>query len=126
MIKMQKKKKNESTETSIVPKENQQAMTIHEYICHLSHLPPQRCPLPLSGLYSCRPFACIFCIHIREIMGLPWGLSSKESTCQSRRCGFSPWGGKIPWRRKWQPTPVFLPGKSHGQKSLVGYSPGGC
>ena len=34
-------------------------------------------------------------------------------------------GGKIPWRRKWQPDPVFLPGKSHGQRSLVGYSPGG-
>ena len=35
-------------------------------------------------------------------------------------------GWKIPWRRKWQPTPVFLPGKSHGQRSLVGYSPWGC
>ena len=35
-------------------------------------------------------------------------------------------GGKIPWRRKWQPTPVFLPGKFHGWKSLVGYSPWGC
>ena len=34
-----------------------------------------------------------------------------------------PWVGKIPWRRKWQPTPVFLPGKSHGQRSLAGYSP---
>ena len=37
--------------------------------------------------------------------------------------GFSPWVGKIPWRREWQPTVVFLPGKSHGQRSLVGYSP---
>ena len=36
---------------------------------------------------------------------------------------FDPWVGKIPWRRKWQPTPVFLPGESHGQRSLVGYSP---
>ena len=36
-----------------------------------------------------------------------------------------PWVGKIPWRRKWQPTPVFLPGESHGQRSLVGYSPWG-
>ena len=35
---------------------------------------------------------------------------------------FDPWGGKIPWRGKWQPTPVFLPGESHGQRSLVGYS----
>ena len=38
---------------------------------------------------------------------------------------FDPWVGKIPWRRKWQPTPVFLPGKSHGQRGLVGYSPWG-
>ena len=38
------------------------------------------------------------------------------------RPGFDPWVKKIPWRRKWQPTPVFLPGKSHGQRSLVGYS----
>ena len=39
--------------------------------------------------------------------------------------GFDPWIGKVPWRRKWQPTPVFLPGKSHGQRSLAGYSPWG-
>ena len=38
---------------------------------------------------------------------------------------FDPWVGKISWRRKWQPTPVFLPGESHGQRSLVGYSPRG-
>ena len=38
---------------------------------------------------------------------------------------FDPWVRKIPWRRKWQPTPVVLPGKSHGQKSLVGYNPWG-
>ena len=41
------------------------------------------------------------------------------------RPGFDPWVGKIPWRRKWQSTPVLLPGKSHGQRSLVGYSPWG-
>ena len=39
---------------------------------------------------------------------------------------FSPWVGKIPWRREWQPTPVFLPGKSCGQRSLASYSPWGC
>ena len=39
-----------------------------------------------------------------------------------KRLGFSPWVGKIPWRREWQPTPVFLPGEFHGQRSLVGYS----
>ena len=59
---------------------------------------------------------------------LPRWLSGKESACQCRRykrCQFDPWVGKIPWRRKWQPTPVFLPGESHGQRSLVGYSPWG-
>ena len=50
-------------------------------------------------------------------------LSGKESACQCKRCGFNPWSRKIPWRRTWQPTPVFLPGKSHGQRSLAGYSP---
>ena len=39
------------------------------------------------------------------------------------RCGFDPWVGKIPWRRALQPTPVFLPGESHGQRSLAGHSP---
>ena len=43
-----------------------------------------------------------------------------------RRCGFDPWVGKIPWRREWQPTPVFLPGEFHGQRSLPGYSLWGC
>ena len=41
------------------------------------------------------------------------------------RAGFYPWVRKIPWRRKWQPTPAFLPGEFHGQRSLVGYSPWG-
>ena len=42
-----------------------------------------------------------------------------------KRCGFQIWVRKIPWRRAWQPTPVFLPGESHGQISLAGYSPWG-
>ena len=42
-----------------------------------------------------------------------------------RQLGFNPWVRKIPWRRKWQPTPAFLPGKSHKQRRLVGYSPWG-
>ena len=57
--------------------------------------------------------------------GLPWWLGGKESACQCRICGFSPWVEKLPWRRKWQPVLVFLPGKSHGQRSLAGYSPWG-
>ena len=55
--------------------------------------------------------------------GLPRWLRGEESACQWRRLGLDPWVGKIPWRRQWQPTPVLLPGESHGKRSLVGYSP---
>jgi len=59
----------------------------------------------------------------------PVGTSGEESACQCRRhreCRFDLWVGRILWRRKWQPTPVFLPGKFHGQRSLAGYSPWTC
>ena len=60
-----------------------------------------------------------FCyLRGKHILGLPWWLRGKEYTCQCRKHGFNPWVGKIPWRRKWHPTPAFLPGKSHGQRSL--------
>ena len=58
----------------------------------------------------------------------PDDTSGKEPSCQCRgpkRRGFKPWVGKTTWRREWQPTPVFLPGKPHGQRSLAGYSPWG-
>ena len=54
--------------------------------------------------------------------GLPNGSAVKNRLQCSRR-GFNPWVGKIPWRRAWQTTPVFLPGESHGQRGLEGYSP---
>ena len=76
--------------------------------------------------------------HISELHGTPmlailqdiWslgnpGASGKDHACQCRRHKrhrFNPWVGKIPWRRAWQPTPVFSPGESHGQRSLAGYS----
>ena len=66
--------------------------------------------------------------YIHRVWSFPGGASGKEPTCQCRRPkrhGFYPWVGKSPWRRKWQPIPVFLPGKSHGQRSLGGYSPQG-
>ena len=53
------------------------------------------------------------------------GASGKESTCQCKKQGSNPWIRKIPWRRAWLPSPVFLPGESHGQRSLAGYSPRG-
>jgi len=64
--------------------------------------------------------------HLVLIMGFP---SGSEPTCQSRRCRrcrYDLWVRKIPWRRKWQTPSVFLPGKSHGQRSLAGCRPPGC
>jgi len=55
--------------------------------------------------------------------GLPRWLSGKESVCNAEHVGLIPGSRKIPWRRKWQPTPVFLPGHFHGQRRLAGYSP---
>ena len=56
----------------------------------------------------------------------PWASMVAQlvgSACNVGRPGFDPWVEKIPWRRAWQTTPVFLPGETHGQRSLVGYSP---
>ena len=67
-------------------------------------------------------------LHCGYCKGLPHGVSGKEPGCQCRRHsrrGFNPWVGKIPWRRKWLPTPIFLPRESHEQRNLVGYSPKG-
>ena len=62
----------------------------------------------------------------RNIWGLLWWLRWLNICLQCGRPRFNPWVGKISWRRKWKSTPVFLPGKSHGQKSLVAYSQWGC
>ena len=64
-------------------------------------------------------------MYLKGSMGFPGGASGKDPTCQCRRhkrCGFNPWVRKVPWRRAWQPIPVFLPRESHGQRSLAGYS----
>ena len=65
------------------------------------------------------------CMKVR----FPDGSEGKASACKAGDLGsipgFDPWVGKIPWRRKWQLTPVFLPGKFHGRRSLAGYSPWG-
>ena len=73
-------------------------------------------------------FHTLICHFCSRFGGFPGGAGGKEPACQCRRCKrhrFDPWIGKIPWRRKWQPTPVFLPGESHGQRSLACYSPWG-
>ena len=62
-------------------------------------------------------------LHCRQF---PSGSHGKESACQGRRLGFDPWVWKISWKREWLPTPLFLSGEFHGQRSLKGYSPQGC
>ena len=81
---------------------------------------------PLNNMhgYSDKGFCNLYILIIS--LGFPGSTSCKEPAWQWRRCkrwGFDPWVGKIPWRRAWQLTPLFLPGESHGQRSLVGYRP---
>ena len=74
------------------------------------------------------PMRIIFSSTLGSIREFPGGANGKEPACQCRRRkrrGFDPWVWKIPWRRAWQLTPVFLPGESHGQRGLAGYSPWG-
>ena len=90
----------------------------------LAHIHGENRSCPFAN--STRLFGLIL---TKVYSGLPRCHSGKEPACQYRRrkrCRFDPWVGKIPWRRKWQPTPVSLSGKSHGQRRLVGYSPWGC
>ena len=118
-------------------------------ILQLCHLPPSH-PPPVSNFsylfIRCQPLyvSCCtvllyfsrysiarlkkFCLFVCffNVLG---NSSGKEPTCQCRRrkrCEFDPWVGKILWRRARHPTPVFLPGESHGQRSLAGYSPWDC
>ena len=75
--------------------------------------------------------------YTQHTQGRVWGFiggsvvkkKKKKNTCQCRRYKrwwFNPWVGKIPWKKAWQPTPVFLPGESHEQRKLMGYCPLGC
>ena len=74
----------------------------------------------LRALYCSRCFT----YNLSSFPSLLPGSDSKESACNAGDLSLT-WVGKIPWRRAWQPTPVFLPRESHGQRSLVGYSPRG-
>ena len=95
----------------------------------------QLCPTLCNPIEGSRPGSAV--PGILQARVLEWvaiafstgGLSGKEFACQCRRCKrlrFNPWVWKIPWRRAWLLTPVFVLGESHGQRSLVGYRPWGC
>ena len=76
----------------------------------------ERSMTPLLFSYSC--YQVSVCKET-PLTVLPRWCSGKGLACQCRRRGFNPWVQKVPWSRKWQPAPVFLPGKSHGQRSLA-------
>ena len=88
--------------------------TLKQCSCGIS--PRKDCRFRKPCRFHCRDEA------LTMVQGFPGGTSGKEPACQCgrrKRCGFDPWVGKIPWRRKWQLTPVFLPGESHGQRSKI-------
>ena len=83
----------------------------------------------LDSILKSRDITLLTKVHLVKAMvflvvfwGLPYSSDGEESACNGG--GFNCWVRKIPWRREWQPTPVLLPGESHGQRSLAGYSPG--
>ena len=95
------------------------------------HLPPSVTPIPQETCPGFpMPFLCLKTIleistHHPFHLSFPGGASGKDPIYKCRRhkrCKFNPWIRMILWRRKWQPTPVFLPGESHGQRSLAGRS----
>ena len=81
---------------------------------------------PLKRNIPRRRYSLAFWLRSSVMWGLPGWLGGEESARHYTRCGFDLWFEKIPWGGKWQPPPVFLPEKFHGQRMLVGYSPGGC
>ena len=85
-----------------------------------------------GGLVCCNSWGCkesdtterLNWTELRAVIGLPWWLRQLRICPQCKRSRFNPWVRKIPWRREWLLTPVFLFGEFHGQRSLVGYNHG--
>ena len=92
---------------------------------HFIHPNPVLVSRPASGPPFPTHKRYLLIANYYEMVGFPSG-SVLKNLLQCRRHGFNPWVGKVLWRKKWQPTLVFLPGKSHGHKSLAGYSSWGC
>ena len=79
---------------------------------------------PIVLCVKCWIYVYLYVVHGES--GLPWWLDGKESACSAGDLGFIPQSGRSPWRKAWQPTPVFSPGEFHGQRSPPGYCPWGC
>ena len=89
------------------------------------HFIGERFPDPKSRLTHTYIPQIFLVVFLLISLSFPGGASGKEPTCQCRRhkrYEFDPWVGKIPWRRAWQLTPIFLLGESHGQRNLAGFS----
>ena len=99
---------------------------------HLLYLKPHNMPVErhsvLHWINTCTDWGPGWWVSggVQGFLGFPGGSDSKESACKVGDSSLIHGSGKIPWRRKWQSTPVFLPGEFHRQRSLVGYSPQGC
>ena len=132
----------ETTEHAFNSKESTRLETVHQSQCQHGSgaqvhrpseqlasplLPEGHTPLPLPWT----AFIKYFTVHLSfntgggQNEGFSWWLRQQRICLQCRRPGFDPWVSKVPWRKEWQPTPVFLPGELHAQRSLVGYSPWG-
>ena len=80
----------------------------------------------MIGVVPSSEFSVLTACHsLNEATAKARGLDCKEPACNAGEPRFGPWVGKIPWRRERQPTPAFVPGESHGQRNLAGYSPWG-
>ena len=124
-------KKNRKGENEMAKR---QLKTFHNYSLWCSNLKapiPDRTGLPFTNSRGADPLTknirlSFFFFFLAIFKAITWWLRWYRVGLQCGRTRFDPWVEKIPWRRKWQPTPVFLPGKSHGRRSLAGYSPWGC
>ena len=107
-------------------------------MCRIEWKLPLGSPLRICCVYQSKLCNLVvsntFCLCCKRIYrmskhrGFAGGTGGKEHACQCRRQEMWVWSlsGKTPWRRAWPPTPAFLPGESHGQRSLSGYSPQSC
>ena len=109
----------------------EQSAVLAQVRCEWSQFLEETHQPPMNVLYT-HDHPCMHSTHLISFNpqqspenGLLKWLRGKEPACQCKRHGFNPWVAKIPQRREWQPTPVFLLGKYHGQRSLAGHSPQG-
>ena len=96
-------------------------MTVYPFVLYCS---PYHGSIPIIMILD-RSIFSVYILWLDKVICI-WftysgGSDSEGSACNARRPRFNPWVGKIHWRRKWLPTPVFLPGESHGQRDLAGY-----